>query len=176
MYTRWGRTTCPGTSGVEELYNGLAAGTFFSTPGGAAEYICMPKVPEYYSEYQAGSYGAATIHGVEYQAWKPGPLSPLQNHNAPCAVCYIPRVVTMIPARVTCPEFWTLEYKGYLMSATNNHYRTKYECVDKEAESVPGSFGSQQGGLFYFNEASCNGLPCPPYDTQHEISCAVCSK
>ncbi len=176
VYTRWGRTTCPGTSGAEKLYDGLAAGSFFSTQGGAADHLCMPKEPEYYSQFQAGSYGGATLYGAQYQAFRPGPLSALQNQNVPCAVCYVPRVVAMIPARVSCPEAWMLEYRGYLMSEADPHQRTRYECVDEEAESLPDSAGALQGALFYFNEATCTGLPCPPYDTEHEISCAVCSR
>ena len=36
VYTRWGRTTCPSTSGTQLLYAGRAAGSWFSQSGGGA--------------------------------------------------------------------------------------------------------------------------------------------
>ena len=56
------------------------------------------------------------------------------------------------------------------------HYSGTYECVDKDAESVPGSSPNTNGGIFYHVEASCNGLPCPPYVAEKELTCAVCTK
>ena len=64
----------------------------------------------------------------------------------------------------------------YLMSEQHNHGKATYECVDKDTESVPGSHTSTGGGLFYHVEASCNGLPCPPYVAEKELTCAVCTK
>ena len=34
VYTRWGRTTCPSTSGAQLLYTGRAGGTDFEQKGG----------------------------------------------------------------------------------------------------------------------------------------------
>ena len=45
----------------------------------------------------------------------------------------------MIPAWRHCPSQWTLEYTGYLMTEHYNHNSATYECVDKDAEAVPGS-------------------------------------
>ena len=108
------------------------------------------------------------------------PLSAVNNHNVPCAVCYASTkvAVTMIPAKTRCPSTWTLEYSGYLMSEGkwSNHGRTMYECVDKNPDSVPGSASDTNGALFYHVEASCNGMLCPPYDPQKELTCAVCTK
>lgn len=49
--------------------------------------------------------------------------------------------VVMIPAKATCPTSWTMEYYGYLMSAHSNHYRTMFECVDQDQESLYDSEG-----------------------------------
>ena len=49
VYTRWGRTICPDTSGTELVYEGLAAGTDHRHPGGGANYLCLIKVPIYIS-------------------------------------------------------------------------------------------------------------------------------
>ncbi len=40
VYTRWGRTVCPDTSGTELVYKGLAAGTDHLQTGGGANYLC----------------------------------------------------------------------------------------------------------------------------------------
>ena len=88
----------------------------------------------------------------------------------------------MIPAKTTCPTSWTQEYYGYLMSSYYGHPRTMFECVDSDAESVPGSAASTNGALFYFVESTCNGIVCPPsqssrkYAAGRELACTVCTK
>jgi len=83
----------------------------------------------------------------------------------------------MIPAKTCCPSTWTLEYSGYLMSASKAYpHITMYECVDKNPDSVPGTATSTDLALFYHVEANCNGMACPPYDSQKELTCAVCTK
>ena len=57
------------------------------------------------------------------------------------------------------------------------HRRSMYECVDKNPESVPGlNSGSDPRALFYPVEAKCNGLSCPPYNAEKELTCAVCTR
>ncbi len=180
VYTRWGRTTCPDTQGTELVYEGIAAGSSHTHKGGGVNYLCLPEEPEYWSDYQAGDYGAGYVYGAEYEAWKAGPLHSMYDHNVPCAVCYTTtrESVLMLPARITCPQHWTLEYNGYLMSDRHTHYRKTYECMDKNPESIAGSNPDTNGALFYFNEVSCSsdGVPCPPYDSQKELTCAVCTR
>ena len=177
VYTRWGRTTCPDTQGTELLYEGITAGSNFNQHGGGVNYLCLPEEPEY-SDYQPGDYTGNYLHGAEYQTWKAGPLHSQNNHNAPCAVCYVPTrvAVLMLPARLTCPPNWTLEYNGYLMSDHYTHAQSStHECLDHHPESIPGSSADTNGALFYINEATCNGIPCPPYDPEKELTCAMCS-
>ena len=57
-----------------------------------------------------------------------------------------------------------------------NHHRTMYECVDQSPDRIPGSAPNTDGAVFYHVEATCNGLPCGPYDPQKELTCAVCTK
>ena len=181
VYTRWGRTTCSNTSGTQLLYAGRAAGGFWNEKGGGANYLCLPQQPQY-STYTAGSQGGrAFLYGAEYQTGGSNDNSPLHSvyeHNAPCAVCYTStrETVVMIPARLTCPSSWTREYYGYLMAEYRGHHRTMFECVDQSPQSVPSSAADTNGVLFYPVEVKCNGLPCPPYDTQKEVTCVVCTK
>ncbi len=178
VYTRWGRTICPSTSGTELVYKGIASGSHINHKGGGTNYLCLPHDPQYLSSYQTGRYDGNYLHGVEYDAWLPGPFRTMLNHNAPCAVCHatVRAAVLMLPARYSCPSGWTREYYGYLMSARYVHHRTTFECMDRYPESIPGSAADINEVQFAFNEATCNGLPCPPYNTYKEITCAVCSK
>ena len=106
----------------------------------------------------------------------------VHGHNVPCAVCMaVSRCsLLMIPAKTQCPTSWTREYVGYLMSEAQGHnLPTTYECVDKDPESVPGlnSAGWGSGsGIFNHVEASCNGMACPPYDPEKELTCVVCTR
>ena len=176
-YTRWGRTTCPEVSGTELVYAGRAAGTHYTQKGGAADYICLPPDPDYLTE-KNGVQGYSPLHGAEYQSGTNQPLSHLLNHNVPCAVCFVSTraAMLMIPAKTQCPTSWTQEYVGYLMTERYSHYRSVFACVDKDSESIPGGDGDQDGALFYHVEATCNGILCPPYDTERELTCAVCTK
>ena len=176
VYTRWGKSSCPSVSGTTLVYAGRAGGMEFTQKGGAANYLCMPDDPDYLS-YRPGVQGWSYVYGTEYETGG-APLSAVNNHNVPCAVCYVSTrvAVTMIPAKTRCPSNWTLEYSGYLMSDYHVYTTTMYECVDKNPDSVPGSASNTNGALFYHVEASCNGMLCPPYDPQKELTCAVCTK
>ena len=178
VYTRWGRTTCPNTTGTKLQYAGRAAGTWYTHGGGGANYLCLPEQPQY-STYTAGVQGLRSyLYGTEYET-SDGPLRSVNNHNVPCAVCYtsIRGTVMMIPAQYACPSSWTREYYGYLMTSYYGHGRMIYECVDISPQSVPGSIANTDGALFYHVEVQCNhGIPCPPYNAQKEVTCVVCTK
>ena len=177
VYIRWGRTTCPRVPGTERVYEGIAAGSSYGQKGGGSNRLCLPKVPKY-SSYQPGVQGHSPLHGSEYQLDGGSPLPNVHQHNVPCAVCYVSTrsVVYVVPAWDYCPSGWTLEYSGYLMTQHYTHHRITFECLDKDPESIPGSAANTNGALFYHVEATCNGIPCPPYDTQKELTCAVCTK
>ena len=176
VYTRWGKTSCPNVSGTELVYAGRAGGTQHGDKGGAANYLCMPNNPDYL-RYSPGVQGHNYVYGTEYQT-SGRPLSAVTDHNVPCAVCYASTraAVTMIPAKTRCPSTWTLEYSGYLMSQHTSYHNTMYECVDKNPDTIPGSASSTDGAQFYHVEANCNGMACPPYNPQKELTCAVCTK
>ena len=82
----------------------------------------------------------------------------------------------MIPAKYTCPTNWTQEYDGYLVTAHHIHSNRVFECMDASPTPVPGGIGDQNGALFYFTKASCNGLQCPPYEERRILTCSVCTK
>ena len=174
VYTRWGRKSCP--TGAELLYDGITGGGWLDHPGGGANYVCLPKVPQYLST--AVPSHSSYMYGTEYKHVN-NIFSGKHDHNAPCAVCYTSTksVKLMIPARISCPSSWTVEYKGYLMAERHNHKHNKvYECVDENPESIDGSEASTDGAVIYFTLSTCNGLPCPPYVNNRAITCVVCTK
>ena len=112
----------PTVQGTHILYSGRAGGSSDTHKGGAANYLCLPNDPDHL-QYQSGVQGHGHIGGVEY--WYAGfpLLSSLNNHNVPCAVCYVATrsVAVMVPAKTQCPTDWTVEYVGYLMAEHHNH-------------------------------------------------------
>ena len=175
VYTRWGRKSCP--NGAQLVYEGIAGGSSWDQTGGGANYVCLSKVPEIMSEKVPSAY--SKMYGAEYEGVN-NIFSGKNFHNVPCAVCYASTktVKLMIPARITCPSSWTIEYKGYLMTSHHDHARNAvYECVDESPESIDGSVGNAHGAIFYFILPTCGtGLPCPPYVTNKAITCVVCTK
>ena len=159
------------------MYSGRAARSNFNTAGGVINYQCFPDDPEY-DEYGTGGR-RAKIYGVEYED-PISALGDLDDFNVPCAVCYVPTHATslMIPAKLTCPTGWTEEYDGYLMGAYHGFTSpSTVECVDRNPESVPDSGDNKTGGVFFQVEVECNyGLKCPPYYSEKEVTCVVCTR
>ena len=115
-YVRWGRTTCPNATGTELVYCGRAAGTSHGHQGGTSDYLCLPEQPEYIS-FTPGTQGDILL----YMGQSMNQLRPTSCNNSPeCSMCYI---CLMIPARVSCPASWTLEYSGYLMTEHYSQHR-----------------------------------------------------
>ena len=95
------------------MYSGRAARSHFNTAGGVINYQCFPDDPEY-DKFGTGGR-RAKIYGVEYED-PIDAVGDLDDHNVPCAVCYVPTRPTslMIPAKLTCPTGWTEEYNGWV--------------------------------------------------------------
>ena len=178
-YIRWGNASCPDTEGTETLYSGRAAGSLWTEQGGGSNYLCLPDEPEFLATVPGvQDYRRARVYGTEYKIDSGSPLESLHNNNAPCAACYtLARAdKIMIPGKVTCPTSWTREYFGYLVAERHGHYRNSFECLDVNAEAVPGEAAETNSALFYLTEVFCNGIDCPPYAEGNELSCVVCTK
>jgi len=131
------------------------------------------------------------ISGIEYELYNSGAgrnnifsesnngRNPLLNNPAPCAFCYVQgrSTVAMIPARTQCPDDWTTEYAGYLVSeySGDTRKRSSYICLDEAPEVAVG--GTNNGQTFVYPvEVLCGMLPCSLYPTGRELACVVCSK
>ena len=162
---------------------GVIAGSHYTHTGGGSNLLCLPLEP-IYDLHQPGVQTPSLIYGTEMetnymtadQEWKN-----LQDQGPPCAVCLALQkpTILMIPARNVCPSSnWTLEYSGQLMADHHTHKRNEYICVDRHPEVIPRTATDTNGALLYVVEAACtnaNSLPCGPYISGHELTCAVCS-
>lgn len=179
-FIRWGRTQCPG-NGTELVYRGYAGGSHYKNGGGASTYVCLPEDPVW-GVYEDAEQVAGTVWGAEYELYGRKMENffgkELLNHDVPCCVCRTKRAsVVMIPGRNVCYEGWNLEYGGYLTSGYDGHIApSDFVCVDKDPEIEQGGTTDVDGKLFYFVEARCGSLRCPPYVNGRELTCAVCSK
>ena len=183
VYTHWGKDSCNNIkagicpklrSSTEVVYAGRVVGENNYNTGGGSNFLCLPeKNPEYLDKTYKSTY--ANLYGTEYES----PILP-QDHNVPCAVCYASTksVQVMIPSRITCPDTWTTEYVGYLMTTRYSHKNNKdFICVDKDGVGIPGSATNvNTGALLYHVTTTCTGIPCPPYDDKKYTTCVVCSK
>ena len=172
---------CPNITGTELVYEGLVAGSDHTHQGGGANYICTASGDdvEYHPEATTVNMNAAILYGTEYEPDSGQALINLLQHNAPCTACEVSSrsKQIMIPGRFTCPDTWTVEYSGWLMSQHYTHYRSMHICLDKTPETVIGKAANTNGALLYHVEADCStGLPCPNYDERKELSCVVCTK
>jgi len=182
-YVRWGRTECDGDATV--LYQGYAAGSDSLTVlGGGTELLCLPNTPQW-GTIIPGYQDMSLLVGVEYELLDSNPFSTannndqsLNNHNMPCAVCHVQKrsVQLMIPARTSCPSGWTLEYWGYIVSTHQANYKGSFNCIDEAPESVAGGGANENPHRVFVVETICHALPCPPYTSGNEVTCAVCSK
>ena len=122
----------------------------------------------------------SALYGTEYEAEDTPPaFREMVEHNVPCAACYtsVRGGKIMVPGTIACPSSWTREYYGYLMAERYDYQPSTFECVDVDAESIPGTEADISGALFYFTEMrDCDNISCPPYTSGYELSCAVCTK
>ena len=180
-YVRWGRTTCPNTTGTEVVYRGRMAGSLWSGSGGGANYQCITEEQDnldfrpsraahkVYDECEMGSNNMSSLRPALY------------DHNIPCSVCYIATRETalMIPGKYTCPQNWTREYYGWLMTERSlpvHIGRTTFECVDIDSEGVTDGEANMNGVRLYHVEPHCGQLSCPPYEEHNEMTCVVCTR
>ena len=182
-YIRWGRRSCPSTSGTTLVYEGLTAGSGHQHTGGGANYICMTKEPLYQPGTSTLDQNLSPIFGTEYEISIGQALNRdrTHDHNVPCAVCEVNNrsKQLMIPGTYICPNGWTREYYGWLMAGYYGHKgRTMFTCVDNYPDLVDGTSANTNEALMYHAEADCStaGLPCAPYDGRKELSCVVCTK
>ena len=146
-FTRWGHGECP--QSTELVYSGRMVNLMHS----AGSPQCLPIYPSELDRIQ-----------------RQGVMEKARDYGIPCAVCYSNShsTVLMQPARETCSNGWSVLYKGLLV--TNE---ASLACMDNTVKSLQESSTKNQ---YRYVRASCDQLPCPPYDDTSSLTCTVCIK
>ncbi|XP_033625613.1 short-chain collagen C4-like [Asterias rubens] len=182
-YIRWGRTTCPEHEGTEFVYQGFGSGAASTHKGGSSDFLCIPSTPDWADTFNDAGNSHSYLYGMEYEVASFDPFSHenaefINQRDVPCAVCRLTNRGThlLIPAKRECPQNWTQEYQGFLMSGLySSEQRSQAVCVDEAPEVIPSSQASSAGALLYIMEIQCGSIPCPPYVQLREVTCTVCS-
>ena len=172
-------------------HTGHAAGPHWNEGGSGSNFLCLHEDPQW-KTYISGEKNTGSIYGVEYIQRSSGTSrnnifsernnggNSLHKKPTPCALCYVGgrSTVAMIPARTQCPDGWTTEYGGYLVSDSNhnkNRKRSSYICWDEAPEVAVGGT-SQDRSIIFPVDVHCGTLPCSLYRNLTELTCIVCSK
>ena len=179
-YVRWGRTTCPNTTGTELVYRGIMAGSLWSSSGGGANYQCITEEQENF-DFRPSTAAHKVYDECEMGSNVSSLCPALYDHNFTCSVCYIAtrETVLMIPGKYTCPQNWTREYYGWLMAERSlavHIGRTTFECVDIDSEGVTDGKANVTGVSLYPVERHCGHRPCPSDEEHKEVTCVVCTR
>jgi len=177
------------------LLQGHAAGPHYNQSGGGSNFLCLHEEPQWANYIDGHRHYAGLIYGVEYELFNDGRPHrrnnvfseinnggrPLEQNPAPCAACYVQgrSTILMIPARTQCPDGWTKEYGGYLVSQhsgpIHDRKRSSHICLDEAPEVAAGGI-SQSQSVIYPVEVQCGSLQCSIYLSGRELTCVVCSK
>ncbi|XP_066299775.1 uncharacterized protein [Branchiostoma lanceolatum] len=184
VYVRWGREQCG--ENAETIYAGVVGGGYHHHHGGGSDHQCLPMEDVEWNNTVAGNQHGSYMYGTEFELGagyfttdNMESIASPQDYDVPCSVCHVAgrSAHVMIPARLSCPQGWSKEYSGYLMSAHHSHYNNKnFICVDGAPNLRAGSSANDNGALLYLVEAQCGSLPCLPYISGYELTCVVCTK
>ncbi|XP_062612010.1 uncharacterized protein LOC134273817 isoform X2 [Saccostrea cucullata] len=170
VYTLWGGKVCPKHENTRTIYTGFMSSSGTELDRGAVgDFLCLPQVPEYDS--------SSSVKKVLNE--QKNVVSGFTYHLS-CSVCQVQLVSTvlMIPAKVTCPAEWRLEYVGVLVTAgvKKGEGGTRHICIEKTAFYDGGIEDSRDKGPYLFPVAvECGRIPCLPYKKNDNLSCVVCS-
>ena len=149
---------------------------------------CQKHVPQYLYTDTTATH-VALLRGVEFQTHGTSstPLNHVLHANIPCAVCHTPSAWTRTLKQSL--EVCGFETFGTSTTLLNDllqvnlpcalyHTDTKLPVLAVPAQyTCPSGWSIEYNGyLVYLTRATCDGLPCPPYNNNMALPCAVCSK
>jgi hypothetical protein len=155
---------------------GITAGKYYNA-GSGTNILCVPHIPDALpSDFPTATYSSdyANLYGAQFEfTYKNVAI----HDDVPCAICRVTPATTsmMIPAKLSCPSGWTLQYHGYLSANYAGYQATEYICVESDPEYFEGSRDNLNGHRLYPVTAVCGSLPCPPYTSGQKIACAICT-
>ena len=172
---------------------GYASGRHHDHGGGGTNQLCLPEEPQWKdhgcdppSGWLYGiEYRTHQIHDAFFSGDNNGCSNKFHGMPTPCAVCHMPQrsASVMIPIRTSCPDGWTQDYTGYLMSEHSYTIKDKVRhtsnwiCMDGVPEiSTGGVRYAQDQAVLTVVKVGCGTLPCSKYNDGWELPCVVCSK
>ena len=157
---------------------GITGGKYYSHTGSGTNTLCLPHDPDSPpSDFPTTTFSGnhAALYGAEYQfTYKNVAI----DDDVPCAICKVTPATTtmMVPAKLTCPQNWTLQYHGYLGAGHYADQASEFICIHSDPEYIEGSRQlNGEGLLIYPVQTGCNSLPCPKYKSGRYTPCAVCT-
>lgn len=98
-----------------------------------------------------------------------------------CAQCFVEGRTspTTFAGRTTCPQEWTLEYKGYMMTKDRRGRKGDFVCLD--VDSRPSDLDilvlekTDKQDFISDVKLSCGTLPCDKYENDKLLPCVVCT-
>ena len=88
VYTTWGRTTRPTTSGTQLFYAGRAAGSSYHESGSGADYLCLPDDLDYL-RYTNGVQGCCAYLRIWFRMRRMGECPTFCSSWPQCPMCSV---------------------------------------------------------------------------------------
>ena len=88
---------------------GCAGGGWYNQKGNRANYLCLPKDPQYFNT--TVPTWQSYLYEAEYESNNRIFGKTTHDYNVFCAVCHVSRKSDkiVIPTKVSCPKSWTRE-------------------------------------------------------------------
>ena len=108
------------------------------TGGSETNTLCMPyDIDSLPSDFPTTTYSghSAHLYGSEYQfTYKNVAI----DDDVPCTICKVtPETTTMMdPAKLTCPQNWTLQYHDYLDASHFGNYASEFIYSDNDPRGI----------------------------------------
>ena len=91
--------------------------------------------------------------------------------------CLYPCHVHLSCLSIPCVMLFIHAYDGCFSMMPVYQYQMHLSCLAIWWLFIQaGSASDVNGALFHHTEATCTGMPCPPYDPQKELTCTICTK
>ena len=173
-YEILGDNKCPSVQGTSTVYKGYVMGF-----NGSTTFKCLP-IDEQYIKYYNSSFSMfansqENVGYAEMTVYQTFRYEGKNNIHTTCALCSVEgrNTILMIPATYKCPQSWTREYYGYLMTDNTD---TTFVCVDIGLDGEVMENTNLDSSVLKHVSAYPKRSHANTYKSTYALSCAVCSK